>query len=143
MSNKVILPLRLDSYGGSDSAVELFLSDPSEPVKSMWIAVHIENGKVLHDLTDYGYKSLKELREAYKGENVIGLRKSAALDEARQTAEDTLGVLLATEESVISFLEGEIGLEDGAIKKAYRTLLRAGKAKDLWGGLKARKGGIE
>lgn len=138
MDNKVVLPVRLDSYTGKDSALEAFFRGSEE--KSMWIAVWIVNGKVEHDTIDYGYRSLEDLLETYKGETVIGLRKSAALDEARQIAEDALGVLLATEDGVVNFLEGEIGLEDGAIKKAYKTLLKARKEKDLWGGLKHEKG---
>lgn len=133
MSKTVILPVRIDSYGGDVSGVELFLSEQSEPVKSMWIAVHIEDGKVLQDLTDYGYKSRKELLETYKNEKIIGLkkdRKDAELEEARDIAEDALEVLL-TEDDVLLHIEGELNLPDGAIKKAYKTLQKArtGRAK--------------
>ena len=136
MDNKVVLPVRLDSYTGKDSALEASFRGSEE--KGMWIAVWIVNGKVEHDTIDYGYMSLEDLLETYKGETVIGLRKSAALDEARQIAEDALGVLL-TEVSVLLHIEGELNLPDGAIKKAYNTLQKARKEKDLWGGLKHKK----
>lgn len=133
----VILPVRLDSYAGAMSAIEAHFFKSSEeygaksvPDKSMWIAVPIINGKVSHDNIDYGYKSLKELLEEYKNHDyrIVGLRtnrKDAELERAREIAEDALGVLLAGEDNVVAFIQGEIGLEDGALKKAYQTLRKA------------------
>ncbi len=132
MNNKVILPMRLDSYAGDTSELEVRLFKtpedyPQDPNKSMWAAVHIVNGKIDHSLTDYGYHSLKELLTTYKNEKIIGLkenRKDAGLEEARGIAEDALEVLL-TEDSVLLHIEGELNLPDGAIKKAYKTLQKA------------------
>ncbi len=132
----VILPVRLDSYAGNKSALEAhFFEDKEEyggqsvPDDSMWIAVHIVNGKIDHGLTDYGYQSLEELLDAHKKENVIGLkenRKDAQLEEARAIAEDVLEELLTEEsEDTVLHIEGELNLPDGAIKKAYWTLDRA------------------
>lgn len=137
MNNKVILPMRLDSYAGDTSELEVRLfktpEDYPQANKSMWAAVHIVNGKIDHSLTDYGYHSLKELLKTYKNEKIVGLkenRKDAKLEEARDIAEDALEVLL-TEDSVLLHVEGELNLPDGAIKKAYRTLRKArtGRAK--------------
>lgn len=135
MSKTVIIPVRIDTVHGETSELEVRLFKnideyPEYPNKSMWIAVPIVDGKVMYDDIDYGYRSLKELLKAYKNEKIIGRRtnrKDADLEEAREIAEDTLGVLLATEDGVITFVEGEIGLEDGAIKKAYKTLRKAKK----------------
>lgn len=52
--------------------------------------------------------------------------KNTGLEEARNIAEDALGVLL-TEDSVLLYIEGELNLPDGAIQRAYRVLQRAGK----------------
>jgi len=131
MSNKVILPIRLDSYAGSESALEAhFYEDKEEyggksvPDDSMWIAV---------SMTEYGYRSLEELLNAYKGEKSIGLRenrKDAELERARDIAEDTLEALM-TDDSVLFHVEGELNLPPGSIKKAYKTLQKArtGRAK--------------
>ena len=96
MNNKVILPIRLDSYAGDTSALEAYLYDDKEeyggksvPDDSMWAAVYILNGKIDHSLTEYGYRSLEELLKTHKNEKIIGLR------ENRKDAEDTPGVLLA------------------------------------------------
>lgn len=134
----VILPVRLDSYAGKKSAIEVhFYEDKEEyagqsiPDDSMWIAVPIINGKVSHDDIDHGYKSLEELLKEYKNHNlkIIGLRenrKDAELEEARGIAEDVLEELM-TEENVLLHIEGGLNLPDGAIKKAYRTLAKARK----------------
>lgn len=88
--NKVILPVRLDSYAGNTSALEAHLfSDKEEyggksvPDDSMWAAVHIVNGKIDNDLTDYGYRSRKELLETYKKEKIMGVRtaKKTVIDK--------------------------------------------------------------
>lgn len=145
MNNKVILPVRLDSYAGDTSALEAhFFKDGEEygaksvPDDSMWIAVFIVNGKIDHSLTDYGYESLEELLETYKNEKIIGLRenrKDAELERARDIAEDTLEFLMSEEAytaySVLLDIEGELNLPVGAIKKAYKTLRKArtGRAK--------------
>lgn len=141
----VILPVRLDSYGGKKSALEAhFFKDSEEyqgksvPDDSMWIAVFIVNGKIDHSMTDYGYRSLENLLKTYKNELIIGLRenrKDAELEEARAIAEDILEELL-TKESVLLHIEGELNLPDGAIKKAYRTIAKARKAS-------AKKSGID
>ena len=96
MNNKVILPIRLDSYAGDTSALEAHLFNDKEeyggksvPDDSMWAAVYILNGKIDHSLTEYGYRSLEELLKTHKNEKIIGLR------ENRKDAEDTPGVLLA------------------------------------------------
>jgi len=96
MNNKIILPVRLDSYAGDTSALETHLFNDKEeyggksvPDDSMWIAVYIVNGKIDHSLTEYGYRSLEELLNTHKDEKIIGLR------ENRKDAEDTPGVLLA------------------------------------------------
>lgn len=134
MSNKVILPVRLDSYAGETSALEAHLFNDKEeygnksvPDDSMWIAVYIVNGKIDHSQTDYGYRSLDELLKTYKNEKIIGLRENrndAELERARDIAEDTLETLL-TEDSVLLHIEGELNLAPGAIKKAYRTIRKA------------------
>lgn len=136
MGKKEIMPVRIDTVHGRTSELEVRLFKkieeyPKYPDVSMWVAVPIVDGRVLHDDIDYGYRSLEELLKTYKNEKIIGVkenRKDAELEEARETAEDTLGVLLAGEDAIISFIEGEIGLEDGAIKKAYKTLQKARKA---------------
>ncbi len=133
MTNRTIIPVRVDTVHGETSELEVRLFEttdkyPEYPSKSMWIAVPVVDGKVMYDDIDYGYRSLRELLKTYKNEKIIGLkenRKDAKLEEAMEIAEDTLGVLLATEDGVIGFVEGEIGLEDGAIKKAYKTLRKA------------------
>jgi len=96
MNNKIILPVRLDSYAGDTSALEAHLFNDKEeyggksvPDDSMWIAVYIVNGKIDHSLTEYGYRSLEKLLNTHKDEKIIGLR------ENRKDAEDTPGVLLA------------------------------------------------
>lgn len=132
----VILPIRLDSFAGDNSALEAhFYEDKEEyggksvPDDSMWIAVWIVNGKIDHSLTEYGYHSLEEILKTHKKEKIIGLRenqKDAELEEARDIAEDTLGVLLS-EENVLLHVECELNLPDGAIKRAYRALLKARK----------------
>lgn len=137
-TNEVILPVRIDSYAGDTSALEAYFfkdgveyGSKSVPDCSMWIAVHIVSGKIDHDLTDCGYKSLEELLKTYKGFKVLGLkesRKDAELEEARAIAEDVLEELL-TEDSVLLHIEGELNLPDGAIKKAYKTLHKAGSVK--------------
>lgn len=99
MNNKLILPIRLDSYAGETSALEAHFFDDKEeyggksvPDDCMWAAVYILDGKIDHSMTDYGYRSLEELLETYKGEKIIGLtenRKDAELERARDIAEDT------------------------------------------------------
>lgn len=132
MSNKVIIPVRIDTVHGKTSELEVRLFKhneyPEYPSDSMWVAVPVEDGKVLHDDIDYGYGSLKELLKTYKKEKIMGIRrdrKGAGLEEAREIAEDALGILLAGDETLLSCIEADIGLEDGAIKKAYRTLRKA------------------
>jgi len=144
-SNKVILPIRLDSYAGDESALEAHLYNDKEeyggksvPDDSMWAAVHILNGKVDHSLTEYGYRSLEELLDTHKKEKIMGIkenRKDAELEEARAVAEDALELLL-TDDSVLLRIEGELNLPPGAIKKAYKTLHKARTGR-------ARKTGID
>ncbi len=134
MNNKVILPIRLDSYAGDTSALEAHLFNDKEeyggksvPDDSMWIAVYILNGKIDHSLTEYGYRSLEELLDTHKKEKIMGIkenRKDAELERARDITEDTLGVLL-TKDKVLLRIEGELNLAHGAIQKAYRTLQKA------------------
>lgn len=140
MKDKKIIPVRLDSYAGNTSALEAHLFEDKEeyggksvPDDCMWAAVYILDGKIDHSMTDYGYRSLEELLETYKGEKIIGLtenRKDAELERARDIAEDTLETLL-TEDSVLLHIEGELNLPPGSIKKAYKTLhkARTGRAK--------------
>lgn len=77
-----IIPIRLDSYAGETSALEVhfFKGDEyggkSTPDKSMWIAVHMIDGKIDQGETDYGYESLKELLETYKDHKIIGLNQA-------------------------------------------------------------------
>lgn len=73
-----IVPIRIDSYAGKTSALEAyFFKDGEEyggksiPDKSMWIAVHMVNGEIDSGLTDYGYFSIEELAEAYKGQKIL------------------------------------------------------------------------
>ena len=133
MKNKVILPVRLDSYAGETSALEAHLFNDKEeyggksvPDDCMWAAVYIVNGKIDHSLTEYGYRSLEELLETYKNEEIIGLRENRkeAEQEARDIAEDVLEVLI-DEDSVLLHIEGELNLPDGAIRNAYKTLQKA------------------
>lgn len=140
MKDKKIIPIRLDSYAGVESALEAhFYEDKEEyggksvPDDSMWAAVYILDGKIDHSMTEYGYRSLEELLKTYKGEKIIGLteiRKDAELERARDIAEDTLETLL-TEDSILLHIEGELNLPPGSIKKAYKTLhkARTGRAK--------------
>ena len=140
MTNKVILPVRLDSYAGDTSALEAHLFNDKEeyggksvPDDSMWAAVYILDGKVDHSLTEYGYRSLEELLDTHKKEKIMGIkenRKDAELEEARAVAEDALEILL-TEDSVLLHVEGELNLPPGSIKKAYKILhkARTGRAK--------------
>lgn len=139
-ANKVILPIRLDSYAGDESALEAhFYEDKEEyggksvPDDSMWIAVYILDGKIDHSMTEYGYRSLEELLDTHKKEKIMGLtenRKDAGLERARDIAEDALEILM-TEDSVLLHVEGELNLPPGSIKKAYKTLhkARTGRAK--------------
>lgn len=140
MKNKVIIPIRLDSYAGDESALEAhFFEDKEEyggksvPDDSMWAAVYILDGKIDHSMTEYGYRSLEELLDTHKKEKIMGIkenRKDAELERARDIAEDALELLL-TEDSVLLHVEGELNLAPGSIKKAYRTLQKArtGRAK--------------
>lgn len=140
MKDKKIIPVRLDSYAGDTSALEAhFFDDKDEyggksvPDDCMWAAVYIQDGKIDHSMTDYGYRSLEELLETYKGEKIIGLRenrKDAELERARDIAEDTLEALM-TEDNVLLDIEGELNLPPGSIEKAYKTLhkARTGRAK--------------
>ncbi len=78
MKESAIVPVRLDSYAGSTSALEVHFFEDSEeygskslPDDSMWIAVHMVDGRIEHALTDYGYGSSEELLETYKEEKII------------------------------------------------------------------------
>lgn len=134
--NKKIIPIRLDSYAGVESALEAhFYEDKEEyggksvPDDSMWAAVYILDGKIDHSMTEYGYRSLEELLKAYKGEKIIGLRenrKGAELERARDIAEDVLEAL-QTEDNTLLYIEGELNLPPGSIEKAYKTLHKARK----------------
>lgn len=53
-----------------------------------------------------------------------GIEKSAEFENAIEVAVSVLRVLL-TEDSVISFIEGELELKDGELMKAYKALLNA------------------
>lgn len=138
MKNTAILPIRLDSYAGDMSALEAHFFENKEeyggksvPDDSMWIAVYIVNGKIDHSRTEYGYKSLEELLDTHKKEKITGLKengKDAELEEAQAIAEDTLELML-TENRVLLYIEGELNLPDGAIKKAYKTLRKARKGR--------------
>lgn len=136
--NKVILPVRLDSYAGETSALEVYFYEDKEeyggksvPDDSMWAAVYLVNGKIDHSMTEYGYRSLDELLKTHKKEKITGLRanrKDAEVEEARVIAEDILEVLLTEEsESTPIHIEGELNLAPGSILKAYRILAKARK----------------
>lgn len=140
MNNKLILPIRLDSYAGKTSALEAHLFKNKEeyggksvPDDCMWAAVYILDGKIDHSMTDYGYRSLEELLKTHKKEKIIGLtenRKDAELERARDIAEDTLEALM-TEDNVLLDIEGDLNLPPGSIETAYKTLhkARTGRAK--------------
>lgn len=80
MAEKVIIPVRIDSYAGNTTALEVHKFEDKEeyaaksiPDDSMWIAVYMIDGRVKYDLTDYGYESLEELLETYKNERIVGV----------------------------------------------------------------------
>ena len=143
MIKLAVLPVRLDSYTGKTSALEAhFFKDREEyaaqsvPDDHMWIAVWIKDGKVEYDTIDYGFQSLEELLETYKTEKIIGLkedRKDADLEKAREIAEAVLASLLAKNKDIVALMESEIGEDEGAISKAFRTLrkARAGRVKKV------------
>jgi len=96
MNNKVILPIRLDSYAGDTSALEAHLYNDKEeyggksvPDDSMWAAVYILNGKIDHSMTEYGYRSLEELLKAYKNEKIVGLRENREDAELESLYQET------------------------------------------------------